>query len=341
MLPGQAVCPVLKSNAYGHGLTEIAKIFEKEDPEFLIVDSLYEAYALKKAKIAAPILILGYTFHENLKAGLPFHFTASDLGTLRALAKLKLPIHVEIDTGMARTGFTLDELETQIEEIKTASQNGALPNIVGIFTHFADADNPETDEYTKSQCQKFTRALQTFKSAGFAPKWVHASNSAGALKAQVPELNMARVGTSLYGLNPLQANDPRFQKLAGLQPVMEVSSTIIAIKTLKRGDKASYNCTFEAPHDMRVGIIPFGYYEGLPRSLSNKAPFLGRICMNHALIDLSDPEFADLKPGDPFVVYSRDKSSSLSFHKMAKKAGTITYELTTKIAESMRRKIEK
>ena len=334
MLPGQAVCPVLKSNAYGHGLTEIAKILAKEDPEFLIVDSLYEAYQLKKAKITTPILILGYTFHENLKAGLPFHFVASDLETLRALAKLKLPIHVEIDTGIARTGFTLDELGSQIEEISAAK-----PNIVGVFTHFADADNPETDQYTKLQCQKFSRALQLLKSAGFTPKWVHASNSAGALKTQVPELNMARVGISLYGLNPLKASDPQFQKLAGLEPVMEVSSTIIAIKNLKRGDKASYNCTFEAPRDMRIGIIPFGYYEGLPRSLSNKAPFLGRICMNHALIDLNEPEFASLKPGDPFVVYSRDKSSPLSFHKMAEKAGTITYELTTKIAESMRREV--
>jgi alanine racemase len=346
LLPGQAICPVLKSNAYGHGLTLAAKIFdelpsnsgEKQTrPEFLIVDSLYEAYKLKEAKIQTPILILGYTLPENLKnkRHFPFHFAVSDLESAKILAAKKTALHLEIDTGMSRSGFTLEELP---EALTALQKMGA--NISGIFTHFADADNPNSKAKTDKQCQLFQEAIHLTKEAGFQPKWMHASNSAGALKARIPELNMARVGISLYGLSPLQETDPQTEILAKLKPVMEVTSTIIEKRKIKAGQSVSYNCTFTAEKDMEIGIIPFGYYEGIPRSLSSLPPFLGRICMNHAIIDLTDPSLQalDLNPGDKFTVYSSDPAAPNSFHNMAKLAGTITYELTTKISESIRRR---
>lgn len=332
LLPEQAICPTLKSNAYGHGLIPVAKIFDKEKPEFLIVDSLYEAYELKKARIKTPILILGYTFPENLKAKrFPFHFAVSDLETAKILAKKKTPLHIEVDTGMSRAGFRLEDLPEALKALREMKAN-----IEGIFTHLADADNPENNGKTDKQCELFLKALMLTKEAGFNPKWIHASNSAGAVKAKIPQLNMARVGISIYGLSPLLEDDPKAASLTNLQPVMEVNSTIIAKKKIKAGDCISYNCTFTADQDMTIGILPFGYYEGIPRSLSNKAPFLGRICMNHAMIDLTNSE---LEVGNEFTVYARSKNALNSFHNMAKEAGTITYELTTKIAESIRRKV--
>jgi alanine racemase len=332
LIPDQAICPVLKSNAYGHGLTPVAKIFDAEKPEFLIVDSLFEAYQLKKARIKTPILILGYTLPENLRAKrFPFHFAVPDLESAEILSRKKTPLHLEIDTGMSRTGFRLEELPQALEALRAMKAN-----VEGVFTHFADADNPENNKKTDQQCELFLKALMLTKEAGFQPKWIHASNSAGAVKTKIPQLNMSRVGISLYGLSPLSSNDPKAEFLKSLQPVMEVSSTIIAKRKLHAGDCVSYNCTFTAEKDMTIGILPFGYYEGIPRSLSNTPPFIGRICMNHAMIDLTD---SNLKVGDKFVIYSRDKNAVNSFHNMAKKAGTISYELTTKIAESIRREV--
>ena len=322
ILPDQAICPVLKSNAYGHGLTTVAKILDSENLEFLVVDSLYEAYELKKARIKTPILILGYTFPENLKKGLPFHFAASDIETAAHLAKLGLKAHLEVDTGMARTGFPLENLRKTLQELKDL-------NLVGLFSHFADADNPSDPTYTKEQSKRFRRAIKITREEGFNPKHIHISNSAGALKAEAPDLNMARIGISLYGASLLE-EEP---KLKDLKPVMKVVSTIIASRELKAGESVSYNCTFTAKKDMRIGVIPFGYYEGIPRSLSNTPPFLGRICMNHAIIDLTD---SDLQIGDEFIVYSADPNHERSFKNLAKKAQTIPYELMTNIAESIR-----
>lgn len=332
LLPEQAVCPVLKSNAYGHGLIPVAKIFDKEKPEFLIVDSLYEAYQLKKARIKTPILILGYTLPENLRAKrFPFHFAVSDLESAEILSRKKTPLHLEIDTGMSRTGFRLHELPQTLDALRAMKAN-----IEGVFTHLADADNPENNIKTDEQCELFLKAIMLIKEAGFAPKWIHASNSAGAVKAKIPQLNMARIGISLYGLSPLSENDPKKEFLRDLQPVMEVTSRIIAKKHLKSGDCVSYGCTFKANHNMTIGILPFGYYEGIPRSLSSVPPFIGRICMNHAMIDLTG---SNLEVGDQFTVYSHIKTDENSFQNMAKKAGTIPYELTTKIAESIRREV--
>jgi alanine racemase len=325
LLPNQAICPVIKSNAYGHGLTTVAKILDSQNLEFLVVDSLYEAYELKKVRIKTPILILGYTFPENLKKGLPFHFAASDLETAKHLAKLGLKTHLEVDTGMARTGFPLENLRETLNQLKDL-------NLVGLFSHFADADNPADPSYTNEQSKRFRKAIKLTHEAGFSPKYIHLSNSAGALKAEVPGLNMARIGISLYGASPLE-EEPQ---LKGLKPVMEVVSTITATRELKAGQSVSYNCTFTAKKDMRIGVIPFGYYEGIPRSLSNVPPFLGRICMNHTIIDLTD---SDLQIGDEFTVYSANPNKENSFRNLAQKAQTIPYELMTGIAESIRRTV--
>ena len=338
LLPGIHVCPVLKSNAYGHGIQEVAKIISKENPSFLVVDSLYEAYEIEKTKVKIPILVMGYTHPENLlKKKLPFHFTACDLETAAVLAKMKVGTHIEIDTGMRRMGFSMDELANALKSMKKMDLK-----LVGVFTHLADADNADTS-YTDSQCKKFQQALAMIHEAGFNPEWIHVGNSAGSLKTKMPELNMIRLGISLYGISPLDETDSDIKNMENLKPALTLESTLIATRSLKRGDKVSYGCTFEAPHDMKIGVIPFGYYEGMPRDLSNKGcvviarkicPIVGRVCMNHTMIDLTK---STAKIGDTVIVYGGDRSKPNSFYQLAKKSGTISYELMVRLAASIRR----
>lgn len=314
-VPGVSVCPVLKSNAYGHGLTEVAQILEPENCDFFIVDSLYEAYKLQSAKIKTPILILGYSDPNNLKGTFgprkfPFHFTVSDFEGIDTYAHIGAEVHLEVDTGMNRMGFNMEDLEAALQKAKDANLN-----IVGLFTHLADADNPESDRYTQEQVSKFQRAISYVKKAGFNPKWIHAGNSHGAAQVQIPEVNMSRLGINLY------------------KESLELETTVVALRRLKAGDKLGYNCTFQAPEDMQIAVLSAGYHEGIPRALSNKAPFLGRICMNHCFIEARD----DMQIGSKFKLITRHGERSPEI--LAKKAGTIDYEILTNLNETIRRRI--
>jgi alanine racemase len=340
LLPGKAICPVLKANAYGHGLLEVANVLDKMNPEFFVVDSLYEAYELEKAGIRAKILILGYTFPENLKRKrLPFHFAVSDMESAEVLAKQGAKVHLKVDTGMNRMGFSMDELPEALPKLKALGLN-----VVGVFTHMADPDNPVDDSYTDKQLERFEKALEQVREIGFNPEWVHPGQSAGILKVNGAG-NMARVGFSLYGVSPFEDGDPAGAPLRDLKPVMEFHSTLVGLRQLKVGDKVSYNGTFEADREMLIGMVPVGYYEALPRSLSNKGvlkvkgvacPIVGRICMNYTAVDLTKVENPAI--GDPVEVYSSEGENSL--RELAKKAETIPYELMTRVASSIRREVQ-
>jgi alanine racemase len=326
--PDKAICPVLKGNAYGHGLVPVARILDGEECAFFIVDSLYEAYGLKKAKIHTPILILGYNFPHNLRKGLPFQFTASDLSALKSLIELKLPFHLEVDTGMKRMGLHEEDLE------EAATLIASAPHLFkGLFSHLMTADEVDSPWLDK-QRENFKHALQFFKDRGLHPQWVHLSNSAGALKTEIPEENLVRLGISLYGVNPYTAEDPAYSKLEDLKLVAKVTSTLIAIHTLEPGEALSYGATFIADKKMRVGIIPFGYYEGLPRLLGNRGfvyvagkrcPIVGRVNMNHTFIDVSEVE---ARLGD---------TVELPLAELAPLAETIPYEMFTRLSPTIRR----
>ncbi|MBT5016530.1 alanine racemase [Candidatus Peregrinibacteria bacterium] len=342
LAPEKMVCPVLKANAYGHGLTEVAKALDPEKPEFFVVDSLHEAYQLKKAGIKSKILILGYTFPENLlRKKLPFHFAVSDLGTAKALSKYKAKVHLKIDTGMNRMGFSVENLPQVLEKFKELKVE-----VVGVLSHLADADNAHDVSYTKQQFKKFEEAVQMVRTAGFEPEYVHIEQSAGALYEG--GFNMVRLGLGLYGVSPFADNDMRAQDLEKLQPVMQLESTLAGIRDLVKGDRVSYSCTFAASRDMKIGMVPVGYYEALPWSLSNKGvlevkgvlcPIVGRVCMNYTMVDLTGVE--DPEIGDKVVVYAAESGAKNSIANMAKLAGCIPYELLTRVIQGMRREVVK
>ncbi len=332
LMPGKAICPVLKSNAYGHGLVEVAQVLDSERPEFFVVDSLHEAYLLKKAGIKARLLVLGYTFPENLtRKKLPFHFAVSDLQSAEVLAKQGAKVHLKIDTGMNRMGFSMEELPEALDRLKELKVE-----VVGVLSHLADADNPMDDSFSKKQLDLFERAVSMVREAGFDPKWIHAGQSAGSLKQSRDWINMVRMGLALYGVCPFGETD--------LKPVMRLESTVVGVRRLKVGDKVSYGCTFTAEKDMTIAMVPVGYYEALPLSVSDKGkievkgvmcPIVGRVCMNYTVVDVSD--VSDVKIGDSVMVYSDDSSKENSITNMAKLVETIPYELMVRVAGSVRR----
>lgn len=343
-----AVFPVLKSNAYGHGLGLVAKIL-RDCPEipYVAVDSAYEALKVHDAHPKARVLLLGYTTPGNL-AKLDFSRVtptvhgAEGVEALSACGK-KACVHIELDTGMARQGFSADALPGFLEALKSA------PNVEleGVFTHLARADEADF-EPTRRQLEKFREMIATVRAAGFSPKWVHVANSPGLPKLaesfQEFGINACRAGLALYGLNPLEVADASFNALAGLKPAMEWSTTLVECRTLKKGESASYGALFTADRDMIVGAVPVGYYEGIPRAATGKwslstsdgrvLPILGRVCMNLCVVDLSAAP--ELKVGDRLTVVSRMPGPHDAY-AFAQACGTIPYEAVTGVAESIRR----
>jgi alanine racemase len=324
--PESKVCPVLKSNAYGHGLIEIAKMCKKLDPPYLIVDSFYEAFELRKTGVKTPCLIIGYTLPENYRH-MSFKNTAvtvTDVATIKALGELnkKIKIHLKVDTGMHRQGVMIDKADEALELIR----NYKKLELEGICTHLADADN-ENSTFTKDQVEKFKKICKKVD-----VKWKHISATSGAGIIFDKEFNMIRLGLGLYGDSPIE----KYAK--NLKPVMCFSSTIIDVKKLKKGESVSYGCTFTANHDMKIGLIPAGYYEGVDRRLSNlgymfydnkKCRILGTVCMNLCIIDLTGIENAKKGHKVDFI--------NGNIREIAEICKTITYVIWTHIAPTIRR----
>jgi len=340
--PKISIFPVLKSNAYGHGLSEIFKILKSEKPPFVALDSFFEALEIWKIQ-KYPALLIGPTMPENVSA-MNFDFLAISVDTfelLRAVAATKKPIkiHLKWNSGMNRRGFEIADLP----EVFAILRKNPKLKIDGIFSHFADADHFQND-FTEKQNAVFSQIVDAFFEQKIYPKWIHLGNSAGAMKTKDRRINAARVGIGLFGINPLDPRDQLFPKLKKLKPVMRVVSTILKTRDLARGEKVSYNGTFSAPRKMRVGVAPFGYFEGLDRRLSNAGFFqigenfgkiCGRVCMNLTVFEI--PKTA--KIGDEIGILSENPAAKNSAEKIAKMTGTIPYEVLTRISPTIRREI--
>ncbi len=336
------VCPVLKSNAYGHGLKETATIFDAMGSPFLIVDSLFEAYELYKLKVKTPVLIMGYTAPENFKVKkLPFEIAVFDLDLAKILNRYqaRCSVHIFVDTGMNREGVKIADLPQFLAEIKKLRNLKAT----GLCSHFADADNPSSLEFTKQQIETFKKALEIMQEFGIDPKWRHISASGGAFKVKDKAFNMLRVGLAHYGINPLAQNDADKNKIA-LKPALEFSSTLVQIKKISKGDLVGYNCTFQAKKDMTIGLLPAGYYEGVHRGLSNLGcvkirniycPIIGRVSMNMTSVDIS--KLKNPKIGEKVIIYSSKITDKNNLLENAKLIKVIPYELLVNLAESVKR----
>lgn len=341
--PSFGIIPVLKSNAYGHGLREVAEILNGADCAFLAVDGYFEAAKIRYIT-RHRLLVLGYILPENvfLVDTERCSFVVQDIAGLEAFGKLDRPVnvHLELNTGMNRLGLSVKELGPYLETFKQ------FPNLrlEGVMSHLADADNDTDNSFTERQVEVFDRQVDQIRDAGFEPEIVHIAQTAGSTKARSQYANAVRLGIGLYGLNPLDTKDDRYRELAGLRPVLSLKGTIIKVIDLKPGDTVGYNRTFVAKRAMRIGVLPLGYYEGLPRELSNVGiltaqgrdlPIVGRVSMNHVMVELNN----DLGVGDQVTVFSSDPSQPNAVANIASRHHLFTYSLATSLASSIRRSI--
>jgi alanine racemase len=336
---GIPAIPVLKSNAYGHGIEIVASALKRQKMPYIAVDGYFEALRIRSVS-KQPVLVMGAIKPENfsnIKYD-NFTFVVQHQATVHALGRTRkrIKIHVEINTGMNRYGVKNDDLVALVDVIKS------YPNLEleGVMSHLADSDgdDPRTVE---AAVRLFDRAVEILCSCGIEPRWRHIAQTAGSSVATSKYANAFRLGIGLYGVDPLLGNKARATK--GLQPALRLVSTITNVIDLKPGDQVSYNYTFTAKQSMRLGVLPLGYYEGVSRALSNVGcvqykgtymPIVGRVCMNHAMIDLTHSEAGI---DDEIIVYSNHPGDENTIDAIAQKHSIFNYNLLTSLSSDVRR----
>lgn len=331
-------CAVIKANGYGHGALPIGHRLEPE-ADFFAVATAAEAMDLCDGGIGKPILILGYTWEEEwetlIDRGIRLTvFRESDAALLskRAAAmNRKAIIHVKLDTGMGRIGFPCTESSVDaIERIV------GLPGLIaeGIFTHLARAD--ESDKTSaQEQLARFDRMLCSLKERGITFPLRHAANSAAAMELPQAAYDMVRIGIALYGLYPSE----EVARTISLVPALSLRSSLVHVKDVPAGSGISYGHIRVLAKDTRVATVPVGYADGYPRLLSNKgyvlvrgqrAPILGRICMDQMMIDVTGIEGA--AQGDTVTLIGEDGGASLPVEELSALCGVFNYEFVCGIS---------
>ncbi|MDE2040990.1 MAG: alanine racemase [Patescibacteria group bacterium] len=336
------VAPVLKANAYGHGLSEVARILahEKGIP-FVVVDSYFEAVALRSYGLPHEILVIGYTRPETILSSRlrKVVFTVTSLETLESLEQTdwRLPIHLKIDTGMHRQGILPDQVNRASELL---SEN-PLIELRGLCSHLADADNTDPS-MTEGQIAIWNKIARRFKSDFASLRYTHLSATDGHRYTADIEANVSRLGLGLYGLADGSAFTPRID----LHPVLEMKTIITGIKRISRDQSIGYGGTYKAPRQMTVATIPVGYFEGIDRRLSNvgfveldhkgaHCPIVGRVSMNITSIDISSQP--DIGIGSVVTAISNTRSDPNSIESMARLCATIPYEIAVHIPAHLKR----
>jgi len=330
---------MVKANAYGHGMVGVARVLVSLGVDVLGVAFVDEAIELRRAGIATPIVVLTpFEQHEAdaiIEHGLEVVIGASEqcapLSTRASIAGVLVPVHVYVDTGMARDGVSPKEA------VATVQYCTSLPglHVRGLCTHFANADLPH-DSYNVAQLEIFEFVLQQCANAGLTFLDVHAANTGAIWNTNAALFTMVRPGMSLYGYAP-EGND-----VFTLHPVMSLVSSVLSLRTVHAGDTVSYGRRWVAPQTTRIATIPIGYGDGFSRILSGKAvaliqgkemPIVGTICMDECMVNVGD---AAVSIGDEVVLLGKQAVDghyvSVNAVDIAALAQTIPYEVTTAIA---------
>ena len=340
----RTIWPVLKSNAYGHGIRQVTEILLERNFEYFVVDGYHEVLEIRKIT-KRPVLMIGAMLPENFKniKWKNLAVMVQDRETIKALGKLnkKIKIHLKVNTGMNRQGIEIVDLRSLIVEIKK------YPKLIleGVMSHLADADN-SNDKKNNDQIKKFEEVIKIVEDSGIELKYCHLAATAGAVKIKNPKINAVRLGIGLYGINNLEKQDKNYKKFKELKPALSFKTVLTTLRTVKKGERVSYNWIWEAKKTTNIGVIPVGYNEGLDRRLSNKGwvkyknkfyPIIGRICMNLAIINLGQTK---AKLFDEVEVISNNRQDKNSIGNMASLCHTITYDLLVRINSSIRRIIK-
>jgi len=344
------ICCVIKADAYGHGAWQCARTLAAAGADFFAVSSIAEAEEVRLAladygeKIG--ILILGYTLPADADLLIRYHisqtvFSADYAAALRdAIRDYKLDgilpqdaalnIHIKIDTGMNRLGFSPDDIEGMLAL-------GSIRDfrVEGIFTHFAQADAPASP-MTELQYAAFLNATEALAAHGMTPPLRHACNSAAITNFPGMHLDMVRFGIELYGLMPSSET-----VLLPVKPVMTLKTVISHIHTVKEGESVGYGAAYRPDHDIRIATLPIGYADGFIRAYAEdgsvmirgrSAPICGRICMDQCMVDITDIPGARI--GDEVLLFGEGAPTA---DDIAARAGTIGYEVLCLIGKRVPR----
>ena len=333
------ICLVVKADAYGHGSVEVSRAALEAGVDVLGVATLHEAIELRRAKVSAPVLILSPSLpseiEEIITYGLRPSISSLDFARKLSQASQKrskiVPFHVEVDTGMGRTGLDYDTSYETLKEI------ASLPAVVteGIYTHFPDAENEDLS-FAQGQLEKFTSLISRLKADGITFELVHAANSAGILNVPHSFFNMVRPGLMVYGLRPAGQGASACQ----VTPVMSFKSCIVQLRRVSSGSFISYGRTYRVSRDSLIGVVPVGYGHGYSWSLSNagqmlvrgkRASIVGRVTMDLTMLDVSD--VPGVQEGDEVVLFGRQGDEEITADEVALKAGTVSYEILCSIGK--------
>ena len=341
-LPGANLMAMVKANAYGHGLLPVVDCIRDQVSHFGVA-SIEEALSLRSREIDSPILLFGMPRGEVAETAIQHDISlaVSSLEQAREISesaeRLNKPaaVHIKVDTGMGRLGISKRAAVQTIAEISKLP----LLKLEGIFTHFPQGAE-EGDPFTIDQIRTFFLIIDQLEELGIHFTYRHAANSIGIAHYKEAHLSLVRPGISLYGLYPHSSLKNRLD----LKPVLSWRARLILIKKLAKGESAGYSRTFVAEQETNLGIIPVGYSHGYPFALSNKAsvlwagkeyPLVGRVSMDYISINLGTHTSAHA--GDIVTLIGRDGNSEISCETLAEKAGTISYEIVTRLNPSISR----
>jgi alanine racemase len=328
----------LKADAYGHGALQVARTTLLNGASWLGVATLSEATPLRAARITAPILIFGYIppWQAREAARLDVRATvySADIATELAQAARDLDrtirVHVKVDTGMARLGLRAQESESIVHFVEELRAMRGV-EVEGIFTHLATADSAN-QTYALRQLARFDAVLAALDARGLRPPIVHAANSAATLTLPQSRYSLVRPGIAIYGLAPSE----EVSLPAGFQPALAFKTQVAQVKDIPPGEGVSYGATYVTDRETRIAVLPVGYADGFRRAPATwgsvlvhgqEAPLIGRVCMDQCMVDVS--HIPDVRRGDEVVLIGRQREAALSAEEVARRLGTISYEVVS------------
>ncbi|CAN2220055.1 Alr Alanine racemase [Candidatus Nanopelagicaceae bacterium] len=330
---GTDLLAVVKADAYGHGLVSVAKAALDAGASMLGVALLEEAISLREAGITAPILAWLVQPGSDYKSAIDLDIDLA-AGSLKALHEIqaastakKARVHLELDTGMTRGGLLSEWDSLQVSDL-------AGVEIVGVFSHFARADEP-AEVQNQEQLTRFNEMVTTLHGFGFTDVKRHLSNSAATLTNPAASFEMVRTGIAIYGLTPDVAMGS--SKDFGLRPAMQLRAALYLVKDVPAGTPVGYGASESTSRDTKLGVVAMGYADGIPRIAKGagvwingqRAPIMGRVSMDQFVVDLG-PE-SKAKSGDWVVVFGNGSHGEYTADDWGAASGSINYEIVTRI----------
>lgn len=330
---------VVKADGYGHGAVQVSRAAIRSGATCLGVSSPEEGEELRKAGLDIPIIVLGLIQPEEAykSIGLMLEQTICSLELASALdqearkATTRVNVHVKVDTGMGRIGILPEDTLAFVRKIRRFKNL----NLKGIFSHFSSADDADKT-FARRQLEIFNRLIREIDDAGIHIPKKHIANSAAILDLPESYLDLVRPGIMLYGLYP----SPHVSRSLKLRPAMTLRTKISYVKSVPAGTPVSYGCTFFTQKKTRVATLPVGYADGYSRLLSNqgtvlikgqRAPLIGRVCMDMCLVDAS--RIRNVRAGDEVILFGEE----LSVDEVARNMGTINYEVVCGVGKRVPR----